>query len=190
MENDGIRQFKQRQVRIKITRINIYCQHHNQTTNQKIKKNDKNSGIVTAKKSVDKSYRLDMTKKEEKDKFISKNEMIFRKNKEKISDYRLDDCKNSPKQIIIEENPKKENGYKKNSIQEIVDLTDNIEDDSQYLNKKVERCNEKYLLNPELGRLMGIYYPIKYHDLIAELDKYLKNNNLIDKQNQFINVHK
>jgi hypothetical protein len=127
-----------------------------------------------------------ISKKDEKNKFVLENEKIFRKNKEKINDIRI----NNYKQQIPEKPSEKEPNNKKILTPEIVDLTDNIEEDNQLLKKKVERKNEKYLLNPDLGRLLGIYYPMKYEEIIIELDKFLKNNNLIDKQDNYINIHR
>jgi hypothetical protein len=131
-----------------------------------------------------------LSKKDEKNTFLVENEKIFRKNKEKLKDFRINDNLQKIDQIIPEKTSKNESEYKKNSYPEIVDLTDHIEEDTQFLKKKVERMDEKYLLNPDLGRLFGIYYPMKYEEIIAELDKYLKSNNLIDKQDNHINIHR
>jgi hypothetical protein len=131
-----------------------------------------------------------LCKKDEKNKILVENEKIFRKNKEKLNDFRINDNKQLIDQIIPEKTSKKEKDNKKNLNTEIVDLTDDVEEDTQFLKKKVERKDEKYLLNPDLGRLLGIYYPLKYEEIIVELDRYLKSNNLIDKQDNHINVNK
>ena len=80
----------------------------------------------------------------------------------------------------------------KNSDNDVIDLTDSINHSKD--DKMASCCNEKtvekFKIKPNLGRILGIYYPITLDDLFKQFKKYLKTNKLIDKKEEYIYINK
>ena len=80
----------------------------------------------------------------------------------------------------------------KNSDNDVIDLTDSINHskDDNITSCCNEKTEEKFKIKPNLGRILGIYYPITLDDLFKQFKKYLKTNKFIDKKEEYIYIYK